>query len=53
LAAEPRGRVRVEREYSRAGAPNLFAAFDTRTGRVYGRTAERKRQVEFIASLEQ
>jgi len=32
---------------------NLFAAFDTRTGRVYARTAERKRQVEFIAFLEQ
>jgi hypothetical protein len=31
---------------------NLFAAFDTRTGKVYGLTAPRKRQVEFIASLE-
>ena len=31
----------------------MFAAFDTRSGRVYGRTAERKRQVEFIAFLEQ
>ena len=30
-----------------------FAAFDTRTGRVYGMTAERKRQAEFIAFLEQ
>ena len=45
--------VRVEHEYERKGALNLFAAFDTRTGRAYGRTAERKRQVEFIAFLEQ
>jgi len=45
--------VRVEHEYQRKGALNLFAAFDTRTGKVYARTAERKRQVEFIAFLEQ
>jgi transposase len=32
---------------------NLFAAFDTRTGKVYGMTASRKRQSEFIAFLEQ
>ena len=32
---------------------NLFAAFDTRTGKVYGMTAARKRQAEFIAFLEQ
>jgi transposase len=43
----------VEHEYSRCGALNLFTAFDTRTGHVYARTAERKRQVEFIAFLEQ
>jgi transposase len=53
LAAQPGRPVRVEHEYGRCGALNLFAAFDTRTGRVYGRTAERKRQVEFIAFLEQ
>jgi hypothetical protein len=53
LAAKPKRPARVEHEYRRAGALNLFAAFDTRTGRVYGRTAERKRQVEFIALLEQ
>src|SRR5215472_7174681 len=53
LAAQPKRPARVEHEYGRAGALNLFAAFDTRTGRVYGRTAERKRQVEFIAFLEQ
>jgi transposase len=53
LAAAPGLPVRVEHEYERKGALNLFAAFDTRTGKVYGRTAERKRQVEFIAFLEQ
>jgi transposase len=53
LAAKPRRPARVEHEYRRAGALNLFAAFDTRTGKVYGLTAERKRQVEFIAFLEQ
>jgi transposase len=53
LAAQPKRPIRVEHEYGRCGALNLFAAFDTRTGKVYGRTAERKRQVEFIAFLEQ
>ena len=49
-----RGRpVRVEHEYKRCGALNLFAAFDTRSGHVYATTAPRKRQVEFIAFLEQ
>jgi len=43
----------VEHEYGRCGALNLFAAFDTRTGQVYGQTASRKRQSEFIAFLEQ
>ena len=45
--------VRVEHEYKRCGALNLFAAFDTRTGHVYAATAPRKRQVEFITFLEQ
>src|SRR3954453_3269376 len=45
--------TRVEHEYGRCGALNLFAAFDTRTGKVYGMTASRKRQAEFIAFLEQ
>ncbi len=53
LPARPDLPVRVEHEYERKGALNLFAAFDTRTGKVYARTAERKRQVEFIAFLEQ
>jgi transposase len=42
----------VEHEYRRDGALNLIAAFDTRTGRVYGKCFERKRQVEFIDLLE-
>jgi DDE superfamily endonuclease len=45
--------VYLEHEYRRCGALNLFAAFDTRKGHVYARTAERKRQVECIAFLEQ
>ena len=53
LAAQPGQPVRVEQEYRRKGALNLFAGFDTRTGTVYTTTAERKRQVEFIAFLEQ
>jgi transposase len=52
-AAQAGRPVYVEQEYSRCGALNLFAAFDTRTGHVYARMAERKRQVEFIAFLEQ
>jgi transposase len=52
LAAQPGHPVRVEHEYTRKGALNLFAGFDTRTGTVYATTAERKRQVEFIAFLE-
>jgi transposase len=51
LAAQPGRPVRVEHEYTRKGALHLFAGFDTRTGTVYATTAERKRQVEFIAFL--
>ena len=51
--AGPGGRPNlVEHEYRRCGALQLFAAFDTRSGRVYGRTFDRKRQNEFIAFLE-
>ncbi|HMB04386.1 MAG TPA: IS630 family transposase [Isosphaeraceae bacterium] len=53
LAAKKDRPPRVEREYGRCGAVNLFAAFDTRTGKVYGHAAGRKRQAEFIAFLEQ
>ena len=52
LAAQPGQPVRVEHEYTRQGALNLFAGFDTRTGQVYATTAERKRQVKFIAFSE-
>jgi hypothetical protein len=45
--------TRLEHEYTRAGALHLFAAFDTRTGHVYARTAQRKRQQEFMAFLTQ
>jgi transposase len=53
LAAQPGLPVRVEHEYERKGALNLFAAFDTRTGKVYAQTAERKRQKEFLEFLDQ
>jgi transposase len=42
----------VEHEYTRDGALHLFAAFDTRTGQVYGQCYRRKRQKEFIPFLE-
>lgn len=44
--------VRVEHEYMRKGALNLFAAFDTRTGEVTAILRRRKRQAEFIELLE-
>ena len=51
--AQPGGvPVRVEHEYTRAGALNLLAAFDTRTGEVIGVCRKRKRQIEFIELLE-
>jgi len=43
---------RHEPESKRAGALNLLAAFDTRSGKVYGQGYERKRQREFMAVLE-
>jgi hypothetical protein len=50
--ARPGRPVQVEHEYRRAGATHLFAAFDTRSGRVYGVTTRRKRQVEYLTLLE-
>lgn len=44
--------VLCEHEYERNGALNLLAAFDTRTGKVYGKCYGRKRQIEFIDFLE-
>lgn len=52
LPPEPGKPIRVEGEYERKGALNLFAAFDTRTGKVYHCTAERKRQIDFLPLLE-
>jgi transposase len=52
MPAQPGLPNRVEHEYRRVGALNLFAAFDTRTGKVYGQCYDRKRQKEFIAFLE-
>jgi transposase/signal recognition particle subunit SEC65 len=49
--ARPGRPNQVEHEYKRDGALNLFAAFNTRTGRVYGQCYARKRQGEFIAFL--
>jgi Integrase core domain. len=43
---------RLEPQYRRAGALNLFVAFDTRTGQVIGQTFQRKRHEEFIAFLD-
>ncbi|MBF7083017.1 IS630 family transposase [Desulfallas sp. Bu1-1] len=50
--ASPGKLTLVEHEYERKGALNLFAAFDTRSGVVYGRCYERKRQDEMIDFLE-
>ena len=50
--AQPGRPVQVEHEYARAGATHLFAAFDTRSGRVYGVTTRRKRQVEYLTLLD-
>jgi len=54
LPAQPQNLPnRCEHEYKRAGALNLFAAFDTRAGKVYGQWYDRKRQQACIAFLEQ
>jgi transposase len=47
-AAQSGKPVLIEHEYERKGALNLFAAFDTRSGKVYGRCYDRKRQIECI-----
>jgi hypothetical protein len=53
LPAQPQNMPnRHEHESKRAGALNLFAAFDTRSGQVYGHCDERKRQQECLAFLE-
>ncbi len=50
--ARPGRPIQLEHEYTRAGALNLFAAFDTRSGKVWGQCHARKRQVDFIPFLE-
>lgn len=50
--AQPGRPLQVEHEYRRAGATHLFAAFDTRSGQVYGVTTRRKRQIEYLSLLE-
>jgi hypothetical protein len=50
--AQPGRPRQVEHEYRRVGALHLFTAFNTRTGWVGGRTSRRKRQVEYLALLE-
>jgi DDE superfamily endonuclease len=44
---------RYEHAYKRRGALHVLAAFDTRSGTVYGQCYPRKRQQEFITLLEQ
>lgn len=44
--------VRLEHEYERKGAWNLFAAFDIHSGKVIAQLHRRKRQKEAIALLE-
>jgi transposase len=51
--AQPGGvPIYVEHEYERKGARQLFAAFNTRTGKVIGQLQRRKRQQEFLGLLE-
>jgi hypothetical protein len=45
--------VLLEHEYLRKGALNLLAAFNVRTGHVFGICRRRKRQVEFIELLKE
>lgn len=52
LPAGPGVPMRIEHEYARAGALNLFAAFDTRSGRVIGMTSPRKCAVDFLRFLD-
>jgi hypothetical protein len=53
LPAQPHHRpTRVEHESKRAGARQLVATFDTRSGQVYGHGDERQRPRECLAVLE-
>jgi hypothetical protein len=48
LLAQAGRLTQVAQEYRWCGALNLFAAFNTRMKKVYGRTAGWKRYVKFI-----
>src|ERR1041384_5318383 len=52
-AAGPAIPVRLEHEYKRGGALQLFAAFDHRSGEVISVCRPRKRQQDFIALLDE
>src|SRR6516165_11603087 len=52
LPPQPGRPMLVENEYERKGAVHWFAAFDTRSGKVYPCTGEHTRQIEFIQLLE-
>jgi len=53
LPAQPHHRPNhLAHEYKRAGGLNLFAAFDSHCGKVYGHCDDRKRPREFMAFLE-
>ena len=52
-AARPAIPVRLEHEYKRCGALQLFAAFDTRSGEVIGVCRPRKRQQDFLVLLDE
>jgi transposase len=52
LPAMPGKPVKLEHEYKRKGALQLFAALDTRSGKVTAIMRPRKRQKEFIELLE-
>jgi len=49
--AQPGWPRQIEQEYQRAGALQLFAAFDTRSGEVSAGLFRRKRQAEFLQFL--
>jgi transposase len=50
--ARPGRPVQVEHEYARAGALHLFAAIDTRSGRVVAECFARRSQNEYLVLLE-
>jgi transposase len=52
LPPEPGKPIRVEDEYEHKGILHLFAAFDTRTVKVYHITGERKRQIGLLQLME-